>query len=321
MTPPRNPFDFPLVAPTFAHPAVLFLLLVPTLLLVWVWANRWLLPGRRVVLPLDRALGGSGWWAWTLIALAESLPPLILAVAVAVLAGPQRNGPPRQKRTMTNIQFAVDVSGSMESPFGEGNRYDAAMKAIDKFVDYRKGDSFGLTFFGDAYVHWVPLTSDASALKCAAPFMTPDKTPPAFWGTAIAKVLSGCKKVLTDREDGDKMVILITDGESYDLREAEADLTRDFKAANITVFCIIVASFDPQEEIVNICRKTGGEAFRADDDSALPAVFAKIDQMKQAKLTPTFVETVDYFEPFALAGLALAGLWAVSLLGLRYTPW
>jgi hypothetical protein len=43
--------------------------------------------------------------------------------------------------------------------------------------------------------------------------------------------------------------------------------------------------------------------------------------MKQARLSPTFVETVDYFEPFALTGLTLAGLYALSLLGLRYTPW
>jgi Ca-activated chloride channel family protein len=321
MIPTHNPLDFPLVWPTFATPELLLALLVPAVLLAWVWAHRWLLPSRRVVLPVDAARGGSGWWAWTFVTLAESLPPLLLAVGVLILAGPQRPGPPRQKRSMTNIQFAVDVSGSMESPFGEGTRYDASMKAIEQMVDYRKGDSFGLTFFGDAYVHWVPLTSDPSAIKCAPPFMTPDKTPPAFWGTAIAKVLSGCKKVLTDREEGDKMVILVSDGESYDLRAAQDDLVRDFQAAGIAVFAIIVGGEDPQEEIVNICRGSGGEAFRADDPDALPHIFKRIDQMKQAKFVPTFVETVDYFEPFALAGLVLAGLWGLSLLGLRYTPW
>jgi Ca-activated chloride channel family protein len=279
------------------------------------------MPGRRVVLPVDRARGGSGWFAWVLITLAECLPPLILAVVICILAVPQRNGPPQQKRLMTNIQFAVDVSGSMSSPFGEGDRYDAAMLAIHKFVDHRKGDSFGLTFFGDSFVHWVPLTSDPSAIKCATPFMKPDLTPPAFWGTAIAKVLRGVKPLLAAREDGDKMVILVSDGESYDLREAEAEIIRDFQAANITVFCIIAAPFDPQEEVVNICRNTGGEAFRADDESALPAVFKKIDEMKQAKLTSSFVETLDYFEPFAYLGLALTLLWLLTLFGLRYTPW
>ena len=321
MTPTRNPFDVPLVWPHFAYPAVLVLLVVPTALLVWVWANRWALPGRRVVLPVDRAAGGAGWWAWTFITLAESLPPLVLACAVVILAGPQRNGPPQQKRSLTNIQFCVDVSGSMTSPFGDGTIYDEAMKSVNAFVDFRKGDAFGLTFFGVAFVHWVPLTSDPSAIKCAPPFMRPEVAPPPFGGTAIATALRGCKKELVDREEGDRMILLISDGFSYDLRGNEAEIIRDLKDANVTVFTVIVGGSPLQDEIVTICRGTGGEAFAAGDPDALKAVFQKIDGMKQAKFTPTFVETVDYFEPFAVAGAGLLAVWGLTLFGLRYTPW
>lgn len=313
--------DIPLVWPHFAYPWLLFGLVLPALLLAWVWANRWLLPARRVVLPLDRARARGGWWWWTTLSLVESIPPLLLAVAVLLLANPQRNGPPQQKRSLTNIQFAVDVSGSMISPFGEGSRYDASMKAIDAFLDFRKGDAFGLTFFGDAYVHWVPLTTDPSALRCSPPFMRPEIAPPAFGGTAIAKALQGCKKELARREEGDKMIVLITDGFSFDLPGNDQELARELNAEQVSVFCIIVGGFEPQPEIVNICRLTGGEAFRADDPDALPAVFKKIDAMKQARVTPTFVETVDYFEPFALAGAVLLALGTLALYGLRYTPW
>src|SRR5262249_544613 len=148
VTPPRDPLAVPLAWPTFAYPMVLLLLAVPVLLLAFVWARRWLLPTRRVVLPLDRAVGRSGWWWWPFITLAGPLPPLLLAVVVLILAGPQRTGSPQQKRSLTNIEFCVDVSGSMMSTYGEGTRYDAAMKAVDQFLDYRKGDAFGLTFFG-----------------------------------------------------------------------------------------------------------------------------------------------------------------------------
>jgi Ca-activated chloride channel family protein len=313
--------NIPLVWPTFERPAVFALLALPVLLMVWVWANRWLLPSRRLVLPLDRAGGRDGWFAWTLISIAECLPSLILITVICILAGPQRNGPPKDKRSLTNIQFAVDVSGSMTAPFGEGDRYDASMKAIDAFVDYRKGDAFGLTFFGDAYVHWVPLTSDPSAIKCATPFMKPELAPPAFGGTAIAKALIGCKQALTGREDGDRMVILVTDGFSFDLQESVEELTRTFKTEHISVFAIIVGGIDPQEEIVNISRNTGGDAYRADDPDALPSIFKKIDSMKPAIVTPTIVDTVDYFEPFALAGLSLMALWLLTSFGLRYTPW
>ncbi len=310
-----------LLFPTFATPMMLFGLIVPAMLFAWVWSNRWAMPSRRVVLPLDGAKVGSGWTWWTVITLAECLPPLILAVGIVLLAGPQRNGPPQQKRALTNIQICLDVSGSMMASYGDGNRYDGATKAIDKFLDYRKGDAFGLTFFGDAFVHWVPLTSDPSAIRCSFPFMKPDMTPPAFWGTAIAKVLRGAKKELMSRDEGDRMILIVTDGESYDLIGAENELAKELKDANITVFCVIAANFDPQAEMMTICRETGGEAFRADEPDALGIVFKKIDTMKQVKFTPTFVETVDHYRPYTLAGLILIALSTLAHFGLRYTPW
>jgi Ca-activated chloride channel family protein len=314
--------EVPLVWPQFAYVEVLFALALPVLLLALVWGNRWLAPSRRVVLPLDRARARGGWWVWAVITLAESIPPLLLAVVVCVMAGPQRNGPPQQKRSMTNIQFAVDVSGSMTAGFGEGTRYDASMKAIDAFLDFRKGDAFGLTFFGDAFVHWVPLTQDPSTIRCSPPFMRPEIAPAPFGGTAIGKALQGCKKELARRDEGDKMIVLITDGFSGDLYGGnDQEIARELVAQNVSVFCIIVGGFEPQPEIVNICRLSGGEAFRADDPDALPLIFKKIDAMKQARLTPTMVETVDYYEPFALAGAVLVVLGTLTLLGLRYTPW
>lgn len=322
MTPPRNPFDVPLVWPTgFAHPWVLFLLVVPLLLLGFVWSRRWLLPSRRVVLPLDRAAGGSGWAWWVFITLAESLPPLLLAVTICILANPQRNGMPQQKRSLTNIMFCVDVSGSMTAPYGEGTRYDASMKAVEQFLDYRKGDAFGLMFFGDANVQWVPITSDPSAIRCAPPFMKPEIAPPAFGGTAIAKALRACRKEMIHYEEGDRMILLITDGVSYDLFGEEAAVLKELREANITVFCVIAAEIAPQPEVVTICNGTGGAAFQAGDPDVLNTVFKKIDGMKQARMKPTIAETIDYYEPFALAGLVLLALNGLTLFGLRYAPW
>ena len=314
--------EIPLVWPTYTQPLVLLGLVLPGLLLAWVWAGRWVLPSRRVVLPLDRARAGGGGGWWVAISLAESLPPLLAAVAVCILAGPQRNGPPQDKRSVTNIQFAVDVSGSMTATFGDGTRYDASMQAIDRFLDYRKGDAFGLTFFGSNYVHWVPLTTDVSAIKCSPPFMRPEIAPSAFGGTMIGLALTGCKQELSRRSlEGDKMIVLISDGESFDLPGNEADYIQKLNADGISLFAIIVGGSEPQDEIYTICRQTGGEAFRADDAAALPAVFKKIDSLKQAKITPTIAETVDYFEPFALAGATLLVLGTLTLFGLRYTPW
>src|SRR5207248_3209631 len=106
---------------------------------------------------------------------AASLPAVLLAVALVLLAGPQRPGKPGTKRKLTNIEICLDISGSMTAKFGEGSRYDAAMKSVEEFVDYCKGDAVGLTFFGNSVLHWVPLTADPSAIKCAPPFMRPEK--------------------------------------------------------------------------------------------------------------------------------------------------
>ena len=38
-------------------------------------------------------------------------------------------------------------------------------------------------------------------------------------GTMIGKALLACKEILTSREEGDRMIILVSDGESFDLMD------------------------------------------------------------------------------------------------------
>ena len=121
-------------------------------------------------------------------------------MVVLILAGPQKWDEPRSKRVLTNIEFCVDVSGSMTASFGEGTRYDASMRAINDFLDYRTGDAFGLTFFGNSVLHWVPLTTDVSAFRCAPPFMKPGRLPSWFGGTEIGKALLACRRILIERD-------------------------------------------------------------------------------------------------------------------------
>jgi Ca-activated chloride channel homolog len=305
----------------FARPWLLLLLLLPLLQLCWVWQRR----GRRVVLPFDRGAAGprgSGWFVRGLLGIGESLPALLLAVAVLLLALPQQLDRPKEKRAMTNIQFCVDISGSMTARFGSGDRYAAAMKAISEFLDYRTGDSFGLTFFGNNYLHWVPLTSDPSAFRCSIPFMHPDSAPPGFGGTEIGKAVLGCREELASRSDGDRMLILVTDGFSADLMNgAELDIAKRLKRDGITLFAVNIQDSDARGEIVNLARLTGGEVFNPDDPRGLTEVFKKIDEMTKAKLEQGAAELVDWFLPFCIAGLSILGLFVLLQLWLRYTPW
>jgi Ca-activated chloride channel family protein len=196
------------------------------------------------------------------------------------------------------------------------------MAAINEFLDYRKGDAFGLTFFGNNVLHWVPLTSDPSAIRCSPPFMRPEIAPPWFGGTMIGKALLACRQVLTSREEGDRMIVLVSDGDSFDLGNGnDEELAATLAADNITVYGIHIGGGDAPEPIVNITALTGGEVFQPGDRAGLIAVFQRIDAMRQTELEKVAAESMDYFLPYALVGLSLVGFGTLSLFGLRYTPW
>jgi Ca-activated chloride channel homolog len=302
----------------FRHRSVLALLVIPLALLLWTWRRG----GRGLVLPFDHSGAAHGAWIAFFLRCAESLPALLLALVILILAGPQKWEEPRSKRVLTNIEFCVDVSGSMMSRFDQGTRYDAAMKAINSFLDYRKGDAFGLTFFGNNVLHWVPLTTDISAFRCAPPFMRPSNLPYWFGGTQIAKALYACREVLLGREEGDRMIVLITDGYSADLDGGNDEVVaRKLKADDITVFAVSIAEGLPTDSLQRIGSLTGGEAFEPGDQSGLERVFEKIDKMQKTRMEKTHAEAADDFWPWCLAGLALLVAALLALFGLRYTPW
>ena len=302
----------------FARPFLLLLLIVPVLLLWWEWRRR----GLPVVLPLDHSQARPRRWLERIVKCANLLPALLLAVGICILAGPQRTVTPKDERVLTNIEVVLDVSGSMMSPFGDGTRADKAIAAIADFTTYRKGDAFGLTIFGTEYVHWTPLTKDLSAIRLAAPFLRPEKMPPHMGGTRIGHALEAVGKKLRTREEGDRMVVLISDGESFDLAGGAAQrIGEELRADNIAVFYIHVAEGQPQEETFTLANLTGGQAFAAGDPSALTEVFQRIDAMKPTRLKPSAPDQADWFWPFAVTGLALAALQVVSGLRFRFTPW
>ncbi len=303
---------------SFLYWQVLFLLVIPMGILVWIWLRN----GRRIVVPFDNGAQRRGIVWQTVLNIAESVPALILVVVLILLAGPTNLGTPVQERELKNIQFCLDVSGSMTASFGPGNRYDAAMEAINDFIDFREGDTFGLTIFGVQNMHWVPLTTDTSAFKCATPFLDPKVLPPGFGGTMIGKALEACQKVLNDREAGDRMIVLVSDGNSFDLSPPNDEvLARKLKADNIVVYAVHISNTSLPPELATITTITGGETFNPGDKNGLRAVFRKIDQMQQTKLKPAYAVKQDYFWPFAIVGMSLLGLCGLFSFGLRYTPW
>ncbi len=132
----------------------LFALFIPASMLVWIWLRDQfptlgLGHDRRIALPQDYGVAANGRVWDFFVRCFMSAGPLMLAVAIILWAGPRHLDVPKAKRELTNIEFCLDLSGSMMARFGNGSRYDAAMEALNGFVTQREGDAFGLTVFGD----------------------------------------------------------------------------------------------------------------------------------------------------------------------------
>jgi len=302
----------------FRYPWVLLLMGIPLLLLCWIWIRR----SRAVAIPVDFTGRRPGHLLRTIVNLAESLSPVLLALAIWLAAGPLQLGKPEMKRALTNILFCIDVSGSMTSKFGSGTCYDASLDAIDRFLDLRDGDAFGLLFFGNSVLRWTPLTNDVSAIRCAPPFMRPENLPAWFGGTAIGTALLECRKVLLEQEEGDRMIILVSDGMSSDLMGGNDEaIARRLVDASITMYGIHIGGGEAPADVATIAALTGGEVFAPGNESALASVFARIDNMKRAEMKKTIAQQQDNFQPY-IAVASLVGIFAVLFsYGARFTPW
>lgn len=303
---------------SFHHPLVLLLLVLPIAFGFWLWVRR----GHPLAVPFDHAPIREGRWLRRVTIGAETLVAALLAVAVFLLAGPRKPAPPQDERVLNNIVFCLDVSGSMMMPVGGGlSRFDAAMQAINAFCNHRKGDSFGLTIFGGEFLHWLPPTRELSAIQFAAPFVKPGRLPQWFSGTMIAKALAGCLTRLEQTTEGDRAIILVSDGGSADFNDGrDREIGEQLAAARIRVYTIIVGG-DPANGVELVSSLTGGRSFRAVDAQALAVIFHEIDQMQKARFKPVVADWVDVNRPFALAGLVLLGLVGLAQFGLRFTPW
>jgi Ca-activated chloride channel family protein len=311
----------------FTRPELLPLLGLPILLGCWQWWRR----GRPVVLPFDHGGLRRGAWLHWLLRTADLLPAALLAVAIFVWAGPLIEGPPNYPAQVANIQIALDTSGSMNDPLGDKikkdgkpyTKYDAAMEAIDEFTTHRQGDAFGFTIFTSGVMHWTPLTKDLSAIRLATPFVRPGTFPLKWWdGTKVGNALKECASVLEERHEGDRMIIVLTDGESPDLKNGQAELiARELQKKNIVVYILSIRNGAPPEELRTVAQITKGEIFESGDMPAIRSVFKRIDSLQRAKLVAAQTTWLDYFPPFAIAGLGLLALHQAAAFGLRFTPW
>ncbi len=236
------------------------------------------------------------WLAWIL---------LIAAVARPQWVGEMVSLP----TTGRDLMLAIDISGSMATEDMQVNndyvdRLSVVKTVISQFLDARKGDRVGLVLFGtNAYVQ-APLTFD---LKSVKKLLIEAPVGIAGGKTAIGDAIGLTVKRLRERQNEEKVVILLTDGannvgEIPPIKAAELASVDGIKIYTIGVgaeemrvpslFGSLAGrttnpSADLDEETLSkIAEATQGRYFRAKDTNTLAQIYELIDKLEPIEQEP-----------------------------------
>lgn len=250
------------------------------------------------------------------------LPWLVWLLLLTAAARPQWLGEPLELPLAgRDLMLAVDLSGSMaQVDFELGGRpVDrlTAVKAIaGDFVARRHGDRLGLVLFGSrAYVQ-TPLTHDRETVR--------DMLADAVIGlagreTAIGDAIALAVKRLREQPEGNRVLIVLTDGANTAGRLAPSAAARLAAEHGVRIYSIGIGraastrfpgpparagtELDPAT-LTAIAEETGGRYFAAPDTSTLSAVYAELDRLEPSVRAVRSVRPVSPLFAWP-AGLAL----------------
>lgn len=141
----------------------------------------------------------------------------LLAIASLIIAAarPQFGSKLKTvKREGVELIIGLDVSNSMMAEDIQPNRLERAKRAISRLVDNLNNDKIGLIVFaGDAYTQ-LPITTDYPSAKLFLNAVSTDIVPRQ--GTAIGAAIDLATLSFSPQFEGNKAVIIITDGENHE---------------------------------------------------------------------------------------------------------
>lgn len=261
--------------------------------------------------------------AWLLLVLAAARPEWVGEPVRLPVAG-------------RDLMLAVDVSGSMEQPDYELDGRPVSRLAVVKavaarFVERRTQDRLGLILFGtNAYVQ-TPLTFDG---KTVAAMLRDAVVGLAGRETAIGDAIGLAVKRLREQPDGNRVLILLTDGANTAGQLdplAAAKLAHD---AGVRIYTIAIGGgevgvrtpfgmrllqqggdYDP-ETLKRIAEVTSGRFFAVTGREELETVYRELD-----RLEPSLRDERTYHPRESLYVWPAAGALLLSVLLALPLPW
>jgi len=196
----------------FENPIAFYgLLLIPLVVLVWVYSQR-LLKQRISSLGtptiIQRLINGK-------VPLKARLLLFIIVIISLVFAWANPQWGLKKEKVMvekSDIFIALDISASMNAQDISPSRLEKSKRFIEQFIDTRKGDQLGLIYFaGGAYLQ-MPLTSDFAAAQLFARSANTDMA--GTQGTVIGEAIDLAMRSV--KEQSQRALIIISDGEDHD---------------------------------------------------------------------------------------------------------
>lgn len=314
---------------TFAHPEMLWLLLlIPLLVTYYVFKHNNTTAG--IILPspfMSGQVPKSSYKNYLRHALFV-LRMLVIGLLVVIIARPQSSMSWKNITTEgIDIVIAQDISGSMLSKDFNPSRIGAARKMDSMFINERPNDKIGLVIFsGEAFTQ-CPLTTDHAVIKN---LLGQIHTGMLEDGTAIGDGLAtAVNRLKDDPSTKSKVIVLLTDGVNNMGSVAPLTAAGIAKAYGVRVYTIGVGTmgkaltpvailpngqyqYAPEDVQIDeallkqIADMTGGQYFRATDNASLKKVYAQIDKMEKSKITEKdYTDRAEEFLPFAIIACAL----------------
>ena len=255
---------------------------------------------------------------WLLLLLASARPQWVGDPVVTPLSG-------------RDLMLAVDLSDSMKERDMVINsrrvdRLQAVQAIAGKFIERREGDRIGLILFGSEAFLLSPLTLDRRSVRALL-----DEAVIGIAGrqTAIGNAIALAVKRLPERERGDKVLILLTDGKNTTGNISPAQAISLARSKNLKVYTLGIGSERltrpngmlfgaavDEQMLHQIADATNGRFYRARNSQELEQIYKQIDELETADEEAESLRPVTelFYWP---AGIALSLL--LLLFALRQT--
>ena len=223
------------------------------------------------------------------------------------------------------MMIAVDLSGSMEiedmSLNGRNvNRLQMLKVVLGDFIERRVSDRLGLILFADDAYMQTPMTFDRKTVKQML-----DESELNLVGrkTAIGDAIALAVKRFDAKEESNKVLLLLTDGQNTAGKISPEQALELAVAKDITIYTIGIGAdvmlqqslwgsqrVNPSSDLderslTHIANKTGGQYFRARDSQSMSEIYALLDKLEpieqeQQQMRPL---TALYYWPLAFSAL------------------